>query len=77
MPWFVRGEDCDFYRKRTIRSEIYYLLPPQQFTGGIPAEEYSKIKKMSGQMNRTKNILVGCIILVLFPRDGFVSIFKK
>ena len=38
---------------------------------------YSKIKKMSGQMNRTKNILVGCILLVLFPRDGFVSIFKK
>ena len=39
------GGDCDFYRKRTIRSEIYYLLPPQQFTGGTPVEEYSKIKK--------------------------------
>lgn len=54
---------------------IYY--PRNSSPGGTPAEEYSKIKKMSGQMNRTKNILVGCMILVLFPRDGFVSIFKK
>ncbi len=54
---------------------IYY--PRNSSPGGTLAEEFSKIKKMSGQMNRTKNILVGCIMLVLFPRDGFVSIFKK
>ena len=56
---------------------MYYLSPRSSSPGGTLAEEYSKIKKMSGQMDRTKNILVGCIILVLFPRDGFVSIFKK
>ena len=66
---FTEGEQ--FVPKRTV----CHTIPVHR--GGTPAEEYSKIKKKSGQMNRTKNILVGCIILVLFPRDGFVSIFKK
>ena len=64
-------ESEQFVPKHTI----YY--PRNSSSGGTLTEEYSKIKKMSGQITRTKNILVGCIILVLFPRDGFVSIFKK
>ena len=74
----AHGISKDIYKKaEALNIEVFDFTCPFVLKIHNIAEEYSKIKKMSGQITRTKNILVGCIILVLFPRDGFVSIFKK